>query len=496
MLRIGLPASTTYYLDEIARQRIEAEFLKVELGPAVSFFPGGETAEFYLSAPEGEVAFGIRDGLGFNDKIYRRLISGKSNSGRTLRQKQGGDAVPGFELLFPAPKPLSVSWALAATAHNENAAKLFWRAHISAVRATLNFFAQNLATTRTGRHGTQEIAQGAIAGALFHHYDSRPEGEQLGDPHLHTHAVIYNSHFDGQKCRTLNSKYFLRSDAVFLLGQAYQKAVSDALVGAKIPITFVRETNNLLVPHVVGLPVALLDEFSRRKAEITKFAKTTGESKRYAALKTRNAKRSNITAQWAAWRQSFSRYRLSLGELSRLWETMSREQLRLRKVSPTKSLWSRLLRGGSVSILEALTEAIRLSSGDPNQPIDRCYNSLLASPLVEMLSEHRYRGGVKLTGFRRINRAIKKVKRDVGELFLERMRLANARDYSAWLSASNESGMADANHIVPGKTSGNESADEKYTPHKIGGGLEFYEEDFELKEAPEAGSAEGPSMKP
>lgn len=495
MLRIGRPATAAYYLHEITRQRSEIDRLGAEGETAATFFPGGETAEFYVSAPIGEVAFGISDGQKYDALINRKLLRGRSKMGFELRQKQGEEGVSGYEFLFPAPKSVSVIWALSVTERAAEATTYFWSAHTSAVKVTLNFFARTLVSARAGRNGRQEVTEGAIAGALFHHYDNRPEGDRYGDPHLHTHAVIYNSHFDGRKCRTLNSKYFHRRDAVFLLGQAYQKALGDTLVKANIPLTFVREANNLVVPHISAMPANVVDEFSRRKTQIHKFREGKGGTNQYAAMMTRKPKQSDIISQLSSWRQTFRKFSITLQELQRRWRVTS-EQESGKRISPTKSVWSRLLRGGRISILEAQTEAIRLSSGDASQPLEQSFNVLLASPLIQTASEDRHRGSVRLTASRKIARALKDVRRAVGELFAMRMRLVNEREFPALSSEAHQTEMVEAERdIAPSKPVSGHAA-EQYTPHISEYGSEYHDDDVEAAEPSEAEHPDGPSMRP
>ncbi|WP_329492572.1 relaxase domain-containing protein (plasmid) [Kitasatospora sp. NBC_01246] len=111
----------------------------------------------------------------------------KEELGRFIKKAEGGKqraAVAGFDLVFSAPKSVSVLWALG----DEDVRRAVERAHEKAMADTLAWLEAEATMTRTGTGGiAQEHVEGGLIAARFRHYDSR-----LGEPLLHDHLVIAN----------------------------------------------------------------------------------------------------------------------------------------------------------------------------------------------------------------------------------------------------------------------------------------------------------------
>ncbi|MFJ2194189.1 MobF family relaxase [Kitasatospora sp. NPDC087861] len=125
----------------------------------------------------------------------------KEELGRFIKRAEGGaqkEAVAGFDLVFSAPKSVSVLWALGS----EEVRRAVEQAHEQAVADTLAWLEAEAVMTRTGFGGiAQEHVQGGLIATRFRHYDNR-----LGEPLLHDHVVVANKVLgpDG-KWRSLDS---------------------------------------------------------------------------------------------------------------------------------------------------------------------------------------------------------------------------------------------------------------------------------------------------
>lgn len=158
---------------------------------------------------------------------HGRSPASKEELGRFITAQEGGrqrNAVAGYDLVFSAPKSVSVLWGLG----DDNVRKLVEQAHVQALTETLQWLEQNAAMTRTGVNG---IAQEDIAGGLiatrFRHYSNR-----LGQAMLHDHVVVSNKvrGRDG-KWRALDGQllYMQGVAASELYNQRVVEGVCDAL---------------------------------------------------------------------------------------------------------------------------------------------------------------------------------------------------------------------------------------------------------------------------
>jgi conjugative relaxase-like TrwC/TraI family protein len=109
-------------------------------------------------------------------------IAPNGASGRAFTK----DSVHGFDLVFAAPKSVSLLRALTG----DVAEKVVAQAHLTAVHAALTYLHQHAGYTRvhnprTGNKDLQRLP--GLVGIAYQHETSR-----CGDPHLHTHVVVPN----------------------------------------------------------------------------------------------------------------------------------------------------------------------------------------------------------------------------------------------------------------------------------------------------------------
>lgn len=121
-------------------------------------------------------------------------------SGRAFTQ----ESVHGFDLMFAAPKSVSLMRAL----HDDVNEKIIGEAHMKAVNAAMDYLHQHAGYTRvhnalTGKKDLERLP-GLVAIAYQH------ETSRCGDPHLHTHVILPNrqARADG-KLVSIDSKSLL-----------------------------------------------------------------------------------------------------------------------------------------------------------------------------------------------------------------------------------------------------------------------------------------------
>lgn len=165
-------------------------------------------------------------------------------------------AVAGFDLTFSPPKSVSAIWGVA----DAGTQALIAKAHHAAMRDTIAMLEQHVAVTRVGRGGLAQMPIGGVIATAFDHYDSR-----AADPQLHTHVVVSNKvRGEDGRWRTLDSRRLHR--AAVALSETYNAFLTDHT--ARLPgVTWVpvdRGKDRNTGWEVVGVPAALISEFSRR----------------------------------------------------------------------------------------------------------------------------------------------------------------------------------------------------------------------------------------
>lgn len=221
--------------------------------------------------------------LGFAPDGSRPLVQQQRTPDRTRQ--------PGWDLTFSAPKSVSVLWSQTGAPER----RVIERAHFAAVQKALAYLEQAAAFSRRGKGG-QDLDRAGLVVATFEHGTSRAQ-----DPQLHTHALVLN--VAGRPDRTFGT---LRSRDLY-----QHKMAAGALYRTELAHQLQATLGLTLAPkerwfEVVGVPNALLEAFSTRRAEIEKAFSEGGFSsaraKEILALSTRGKKqhvaRSDLLAHW------------------------------------------------------------------------------------------------------------------------------------------------------------------------------------------------------
>ncbi|MER6256260.1 MobF family relaxase [Streptomyces sp. NPDC001584] len=195
---------------------------------------------------------------------HGRSPASKEELGRFIKEQEGGkqrNAVAGYDLVFSAPKSVSVLWGLG----DETVRKAVEQAHVQAMTETLAWLEQKAAMTRTGVNG---IAQEDIAGGLiatrFRHYSNR-----LGEAMLHDHVVVSN------KVQGLDGKWrALDGQLLFMQGVAASELYNQRVVEGVCELLDLRTEAREVTPgkrpvmEIAGVGTDLIEAHSGRSKSI------------------------------------------------------------------------------------------------------------------------------------------------------------------------------------------------------------------------------------
>lgn len=233
-------------------------------------------------------------------EALKALLAGRHPSeDRRLSGRAGMAHTPGWDLTFSAPKSVSILYALGGV----EAALRVVEAHDAAVAEAIGWLEAHATVSRRriGGEITNVAGEGLVV-AGFRHRTSR-----LGDPQLHTHALVSNvvERNDGT-WGALNSRplYCHARTAGFL----YQ-AVLRAQLTERLGVEWNAMENG--VAEIAGTNGELKQLFSKRRAQIEEAMAVAGEhdsarAAQVAAYRTRPAKTGpavegeNLYARWEA----------------------------------------------------------------------------------------------------------------------------------------------------------------------------------------------------
>lgn len=254
------------------------------------YLAGGEPLGMWLG--RGAERLGL--GGEVDSALFHRVFQGFGPSGDPLVQNAGAvGRKPGWDLTFSVPKSVSVLWS-----QLEGELGLEIRAsQAEAVEAAMRYLQDVALFTRRGRGGHIHEKADLVA-AAFEHGTSRAQ-----DPQLHTHVLLLNLGIRGD-----GSTGSLTSRELY-----EHKMAAGAVYRAELAHQLQRRLG-LEIKHVkswfeiAGVPATLIQEFSKRRAEIESRLKdlelASAKASEIAALDTRSAKpdtaRSELFPKWRA----------------------------------------------------------------------------------------------------------------------------------------------------------------------------------------------------
>jgi conjugative relaxase-like TrwC/TraI family protein len=217
-------------------------------------------------------------------------------SGEQLRRPARDRPVHGVDMTFSAPKSVSLVYFLGG----EQAQAAVRQAHDEAVMAGLGYMEREACVVRDGKGGSKgkQVAQGFVGG-VFRHRTSRAL-----DPQLHTHAVVANlaKRADGAYVALDATAIYQQAKTAGYLYQAELRARLAEYLGVEWG-----EVRNGTA-EIKGVPVAVIEHFSKRRAQIVEAMDERGahsaRSAQDAALETRPEKAaaelSELVGEWRA----------------------------------------------------------------------------------------------------------------------------------------------------------------------------------------------------
>jgi conjugative relaxase-like TrwC/TraI family protein len=242
----------------------DAEYvLRQVAGGLEDYYLGsGEAPGVWTGRLAGQLGLvGVVDG----DDLRALIDHRDPATGETLEAGPGRKpTVRAIDATFSAPKSASLLWAFAGA----EVASLISIAHVEAVEAALGFVERHAAVTRRQNDGVRSRAQtSGWAAATFVHRTSR-----IGDPQLHTHAVIPNlvQRTDGR---------WVSLDATALYGWAkaagsvYQEELRRRL-SERLGVAWGADRNGCR--EMTGISDASLRAFSKRTVQIEQHLAASG----------------------------------------------------------------------------------------------------------------------------------------------------------------------------------------------------------------------------
>jgi conjugative relaxase-like TrwC/TraI family protein len=192
-------------------------------------------------------------------------------TGERRTEQKRLNPVAGFDLVFSAPKSVSLLYALGA----EEIQLAVVQAHAAAWQAALSYLEDEACVTRRGKNGViREHASGFVA-AAYQHRTNRAQ-----EPHLHTHVIVANmAQSPDGGWRALDGEALLKNHrlAAGYLYQAHLRYELSQRLGVRW-----REPSKGMA-ELRDVPADVLREFSTRRAQVLDYLADRGTAGFYAA---------------------------------------------------------------------------------------------------------------------------------------------------------------------------------------------------------------------
>ena len=236
-------------------------------------------------------------------------IDAETGARRTEQKKL--NPVAGFDLVFSAPKSVSVLYALGG----QEAQLAVAQAHAAAWQAAVSYLEDEACVTRRGRNGVvREHAEGFVA-AAYQHRTNRAQ-----EPHLHTHVIVANmARSPDGTWRALDGEALLKHHRL-AAGYLYQAHLRHALARS-LGVRWRDPAKGMA--ELRGFPRAVLREFSTRRTQVLKYLTDRGTTGFYAAtvaqVETRERKKElDLPRLREDWRARAAEHGLGQRELDAL----------------------------------------------------------------------------------------------------------------------------------------------------------------------------------
>jgi len=259
-----------YYPEAVARSQEE-------------YYTGaGEAPGYWLGRAAEELGLG---GRVTDDGLHRILNGAHPLTGQRLGAPPGGVRVAGYDLTFRAPKSVLLLYGLGAP----KVAGAIREAHEQAITEAVGYLERQAAIVSRGHaRERQELASGLVA-AAYRHRTSR-----AGDPLLHTHVLVGALGRGGDGRWTALDARALYAHAK-TAGYLYQAVLRGELT-RRLGVEWAPVHRG--AADIAGVPRAVVEVFSQRRAQIRRWLTETGghsaRAAQVAALATRPAKERGV----------------------------------------------------------------------------------------------------------------------------------------------------------------------------------------------------------
>jgi len=208
-----------------------------------------ESSEASSWAGEGSADLGLAGDVG--KEPFEKILNGELPDGEKVGQVE--NRRPGLDMTFSMPKSASVMAYIAGD-------KRILAAHMSAVKATMNWVEKNLAEGRKDIDGRKvPIRTGNLVYALFQHDTSRAL-----DPQGHIHAVIANlTKMPDGKWQALHNSALWKNNSV--IGSIYHAFFRERIEKLGYEVTPAGKHGTF---EIAGVAKEVLELFSQRRTVI------------------------------------------------------------------------------------------------------------------------------------------------------------------------------------------------------------------------------------
>ena len=185
--------------------------------------------------------------------------------------EEGRQHRPGYEVIFSAPKSVSIMGLIAKDMR-------LCEAHERAVDSTLSFLQKHSLITRIQEDGKKRIEYtGNALISKFTHFTSRPtKDNEVPDPQIHSHCLIANATLcQDNKWRSIESSKLY--EHTMLLGELYRMELGREVENLGYGIDkFKDEKSGRQTFEIEGVSKEVILEFSKRRQEILEAAEELG----------------------------------------------------------------------------------------------------------------------------------------------------------------------------------------------------------------------------
>lgn len=331
---------------------------------------------------KGSAALGLRGSV-TGPPLEAVLAGSDPVSGEVLNPAQSRVKVVGFDLVFAAPKSVSILCGIADEAVSGKVAG----AHGSAVEDALGYLERAAISARRRDHGarTSTPATGAIAAGFLHHTS------RAADPHLHTHVLVSNL-VEGEDGRwsALDARGLYAHGVT--AGYLYHSRLRHELVRS-LRVSFGPADHG--VANLADLDPEVMAHFSQRRHQVTEQLEAWGTAGHRAAAAAAVATRApkdtsrSIEQLREDWRERAEALGLSRSQVAGLTGRGAPRPQHLDSEAVTAGLVERsgsfgrrqLLRvvaqslhdGAEVASVEGLSEVILATALERNSIVERPY---------------------------------------------------------------------------------------------------------------------------